>query len=157
MEKRHILLWPVTPTGLPGGRVPKFLYIMNEVIVRLCIVGGIVSSLSQHGTPRQVTRRESCHYGFTMILEATPRSKNGGGQSRPGDRTNGTVGKRMIIDQSILGQRLDVRRTGTISIKIEVMNGIVLGNKEDHVWALGQKWGNQEEKKNRKSHGRGLE
>jgi len=71
-----------------------------------------------------------------MILEASPRSQDGGGQGRPGDRANGTVGKRVVKDQSVLGQRLDVRRTGAISIKLEVMNGIILGNEEDDVGAL---------------------
>ena len=42
----------------------------------------------------------------------------------------GLLGKRVVKDQSILGQRLDVRRTGAISIKLEVMNRIILGNEE---------------------------
>ena len=56
----------------------------------------------------------------------------------------------MIKGQSLLSHLLDIGHgSESGSIMLEVMNGIVLGNEENHVRTLGPKWGNNEEDKDK--------
>lgn len=109
---------------------------MNKVIVSLCLIGGIVPGLSQHGAPWQVTGRKLGHCRFSMILKSGPWSQQRSCESRAGNRTNRTVRKSMVENQAVLGQCLDVGSACPIAIELEVMDGIVLGHQKNDIGAL---------------------
>ena len=48
VEKRHGLVWPLAPRGLVGGHIPRLLHVDLEVVVRLRVVGGVVTVFAQH-------------------------------------------------------------------------------------------------------------
>ena len=111
---------------------------MHEVVICLGVVCRVVTRLAQHCAPRQVTLGQIRHGRFSVILESRARSQKRCRQRGSRYRTHRAIGKRMVKRQPIFSQRLDIWCGSAVAIKLQVMDRVVLGNKEHKVRSLGR-------------------
>ncbi len=150
VEKGRVLVRTLTPGSISRRFVPGFSLGGIKIVIRLAVVGAIVTGFAKQGGPWLHSLGQG---GFSVILEASSGGQYASGQGRASNRANRGVGKGMIKGQSGLGHFLDIGHGSEFgSVVLEVMDGIILGNEEDDVRPLGPKRGNKEEKKNDDSH-----
>ena len=108
------------------------------VVIFFAVVGGVVAGVTEVGREHAMMRGQGHEGGPTVELRAEARRVAAGDQRGASDRANGGIGERVVKDDAVFGERLDVwRGCGLRVVESRVRGAVIFGDDPNNVGAIG--------------------